>query len=440
MPNEFGFKRKLYFLASVRLAAIPLYLLAKRHFDVWTEDEETERWLENCLLSNFHDQDDADESLSHIMSPWWFRAAQQSDLGILLEVRNEMSAFERPGDEITEFLIYATVSKFFDSASYLPSPPASSSPLRINGNDESSHAALTQKVRFRAVPLASTAHQGACVNGPCISPATLQRYDDNDDDDDDEAYFLPTIPNTTSAAHDSPHKRQRLLHLFEDATYQRKQLRRRGGESISKAMAGLDSPSLHLENQRGLKLEESNPLNTQKIKREKMLSRSSSTPSSTEIHSSWLNSKALKVGNDIQGALSGGEGVDSWEQTPTLPTKTNSFEDQNKSVLTRIIMAGMRIYGLQQRRKPIKLQADSELGADSTITDKSLTRGDDEYKTVYHQTLKVATFTFRNQINKEVINQATMGDVVDQLLALFCTDPLAVQDTRETYTSSFGKS
>ena len=405
---------------------------------MWTEDEETERWLENCLLSNFHDQDDADESSADVMSPWWFRAAQQSDLGILLEVRNEMSSFERPGDDITEFLIYATVSKFFDSASYLPSPPASSSPLRIHGSDESSHAALAQKVRFRAVPLASTAHQGACVDGPCISPAILQRYDD------DEAYFLSTIPNTTSAVHDSPHKRQRLLHLFEDATYQRKQLRRRGGEGISKAMAGLDSPTLHLENQRGSKLEESNPnchvhLNTQKRTKEKMLSRLSSTPSLTEIHPSWLNSNVLQAGNDIQVALSGGEGLDSWEQASTLPTTRNSFEDQNKFVLTRIIMAGMRIYGLQQRRKSVKLQTDSELGADSTFTDKSLTRGDDEYKMVYHQTLKAATFTFRNQMNKEVINQATMGDIVDQILALFCTDPLAVQGTTETYTSSFGK-
>lgn len=404
---------------------------------MWTEDDEPGRWLENCLLPKFNDQHDADESSAHTMSPWWSRAAQQSDLGILLEVRNEIPGFERPGDDITEFLIYATVSKDFDSASYLPSPPASSSPLRINGSDESSHAAVEQKIRFRAVPLATTAHQGSCINDPCISPAALQQYDD-------EACFLPTIPNTTSAVHKSPHKHQRLSHLFEDATYQRKQLRRRGGEGISKAMAGLDSPTLHFENQWGTKLKELDPdsqahVNTHKRTREKMLFRSSTTPSSTEVYSSRLNSMVLKDGNDIQVALSGGEGVDSSEQTSTLTTKTNSFEDQNKSVLTRIIMAGMRIYGLQQRKKSIKLQTDSQFGADATFTDKSHTRIDDEYKVVYHQTLKAATFTFRNQMNEEVINQATMGDVVDQLLALFCTDPLAVQDTKESFTLNFGK-
>lgn len=435
--NGVGFEKQLHFLTLVELAAIPLYLLAKPHLDVWTEDEETEHWLTNCLLPNLNDQHDADGSSAHITSPWWSRTAQQSDLGILLEVRNEEPVYEGPGDVVTEFLIYATVFESADSSSYLPSPPASSSPLRINGSDESNHEAPAQKIRIRAVPLASNAHQGDHVNH-----SNILRDDHNLDND--EAYFLPPTPNTAPAVPNSPHKRQRLLHLFEDATYQRKQLRRRGGEGISKAMAGLDSPNLQSENSQGLKLEESNPqsqlyLNTQNKIREKRLSRSSSTPLISQIDPSWLDSMTLQNGIEIQSSLLGGESVGFSEQISTLPTDINSFEDQNKYALTRIIMAGMRIYGLQQRRKSAKLQTGSELEADSTFIDQGITRGDDEYKMVYHQTLKSASFTFRNQMSKEIINQATIGDVVDQLLALFCTDPLAVQDTKNSFASGSGE-
>lgn len=400
---------------------------------MWTEDEQTELWLTSCLLPDLNDQHDADKSSTHVMSPWWSRPAQQSDLGILLEVRDEETMSEGSGAVITEFLIYAAVLKSTDAPSYLPSPPASSSPLRTNGSDESSHGALVQNIRIRAVPLASTAYQGDYVDHS-IKPNT------NHDSKNDEAYFFPTIPRPTPAVPNSPLKRQRLLHLFEDATYQRKQLRRRGGEGVSKAMARLDSPTLHLESQRASNVEGPTPdsqvhLNARKKFREKGLSRSSSTPSTSQIDPSWLNSMTLHNGIDIQSSVRGGESVGALEQIPTIPTDINSFEDQNKSALTRIIMAGMRIYGLQQRRKSVKLQTDFELGADSTSTDKSVTRGDDEYKMVYHQTLKAATFTFRNQMSKEIINQATMGDVVDQLLALFCTDPLAVQETKVSFTS-----
>ena len=404
---------------------------------MWTEDEETELWLTNCLLPNVNDQHDADKSSTHITSPWWFRPAQQSDLGILLEVRDEELMSEGPGAVITEFLIYAAVFKSTDSPSYLPSPPASSSPLRTNGSDESSHGAPMQNIRIRAVPLASTAHQGDYTDHS-------NEPDTGHGSNNGEIYFFHTMPGTTPVVPNSPLKRQRLLHLFEDATYQRKQLRRRGGEGISKAMARLDSPTLHLENQRASKLEGSTPnsqvhLNAQKTIREARLSRSSSTPSSSQIDPSWLNSMMLHNGIDVQSSVRGGESVGASEQTPTIPTDTNSFEDQNKSALTRIIMAGMRIYGLQQRRKSVKIQTDFELRADSTFTDKCVTLGDNEYKLVYHQTLKAATFTFRNQMSKEIIHQAAMGDVVDQLLALFCIDPLAVQETKVSFTSGSGE-
>ena len=429
--------RQLHFLALVELAAIPLYLFVKPHLDVWTQDEETEDWLANCLLPNLNDQPDADESSTHSTSPWWSRPAQQSDHGILLELRNGGLDSESPGVVITEFLIYAAVLKSANSPSYLSSPPASSSPLRINRSDDDGHEATMQKIRIRAVPLASTAHQFDCINHLNMSPT-------NDQLINAEAYFLPEIPNTTSAVPNSPSKRQRLLHLFEDATYQRKRLRRRGGEGISEAMAGLDRPISHIGNRQNSNLEEPDPnsqahMNTLRRIGEKRLSRSLSTPSALQIEPARPHSKAQQTVAAKQSSLCGGDSVGSSQKASALPPDITSFEDQNRSTLSRIIMAGMRIYGLQQRRKSVKLKTDSELGTDMTFTDMSISHSDDEYKIVYHQTLKAATFAFRNQISKEIINQASMGDVVDQLLALFCTDPSSVQDNTGSFISGSGR-
>lgn len=426
--------KKLHFVALVDLAAIPLYLLVKPHLDVWTHDEETELWLTHCLFRNLNDNQDADESSANLTSPWWSRPAQQSDHGILLEVRNGTPDPGSPGAVITEFLIYAAVLKSADSSSYLPSPPASSSPLRTNKSGEGSHGAPMQKIGIRAVPLTSTNHQLDYINHFNISPTDNHL-------NDGEACFLPTRPGTIAALPNATPKRQRLLHLFEDATYQRKRLSRRGGEVVSKAMAGLDSPVLHLESQRGSEPDKSNAngqvhVNTLRQIGGRRLSGSSSIPSIRHVEPSRLQSRPQQNLVAKQSSLSGVENGVSLGKAPTLPTDMNSFEDQNRSNLTRIIMAGMRIYGLQQRRKSVKLHAGYELRTDPSLTDMSISRGDDEYKMVYHQTLKAAIFAFRNQIHKEIINQAAMGDVVDQLLALFCTDPLAAQDTKNSFTSS----
>lgn len=434
MQDEIGLDKYLHFLALVELAAIPLYLLVKPHLDVWTDDEETEAWLTHCLLRDLNDQQDLDGSSR---SPWWSRPAQQSDHGILLEVRNRTSNAGSPDTAITEFLIYACVVKSADSSSYLPSPPASSSPQRTNDSDESSHEVPVQKIRIRAVPLASTTHQHDYTSHLDVASTDSLL-------DDGEAYFIPAVSKSSSALPDSPPQRQKLLHLFEDATYQRKRLSRRGGEGISMAMAGLDGAGLHRENQRDSEPEVSSAdihvhVNTQGKIRERSLSRSLSTPMTRQMETSGLQSRTHLGDFANKSSLHDLDSDGSLRKTSALPTDMNNIEDQNRSALTRIVMAGMRIYGLQQRRKSIKLQSGLELGTDSPLIDASNSRGDEEYKLVYHQTFKAATFAFRNQISKGIINQAAMGDVVDQLLALFCSEGSAVGNTKDSFTSGFDR-
>lgn len=109
-----------------------------------------------------------------------------------------------------------------------------------------------------------------------------------------------------------------------------------------------------------------------------------------------------------------------------MSDSNNEILEQNKSQLAKIIMTGMRLHGLQQRKRPNT--ATSRPGhsrSSSTIPQfAEQPNGDDEYKLVYHQTHKAVMFAFRAHCNTKIIGQDAMRDVVDQMLHHFCTDPL----------------
>ena len=91
-------------------------------------------------------------------------------------------------------------------------------------------------------------------------------------------------------------------------------------------------------------------------------------------------------------------------------------------------MAGMRLYGLQQRKRTSKSRAVSEVPSQTANLDPPLNSAledVDEYKLVYHQTFKGCCFALREHFAKSTVNQAVMREVADKLLAIFCSDPLA---------------
>ncbi len=416
----------------MELAAIPLYLLTKPHLDVCTDDEEAEQWLALCLLLNLNEELDVNESSAHLPRPWWVGGAPQSDRGILLEVRDGSSESGSTDAVDTEFLIYATVQKSPQLPRYLPSPPASSSPQRADNSDEGNHDGQTKKIRFYAVPLASTFHQ--LQNFHQKNQSTI-----NDHLHDGEAFFLPQVPSNEAAFPDSPPKRRRLLTLFEDATHQRKRLSRRGGEGVAKAMAVLHGPTLDIGIRRGDQPDASKPdspgyLNVQGQSGARGTSRATALSSIRDTQPSRPLPRSQECTDGKRSFLHAAGFPNSLKHSNFLQGERNNFEDQNRSTLTRIIMAGMRMYGLQQRRKSVSAQARSELGTDSPCNDLGVPGGGDEYKMVYHHTLKAASFTFRSQMDKEIINQGAMGDVVDQLLALFCADQSSNHNTADSFS------
>ena len=76
---------------------------------------------------------------------------------------------------------------------------------------------------------------------------------------------------------------------------------------------------------------------------------------------------------------------------PEEPT----VESRNKEALSRVVMAGMRMYGLQQRRKTKSRRGSVALSHDCNdhISEEQAAQDavkDEEYKLIYHQTFKGA--------------------------------------------------
>ena len=92
-------------------------------------------------------------------------------------------------------------------------------------------------------------------------------------------------------------------------------------------------------------------------------------------------------------------------------------------------MAGMRLYGLSQSRsrKGRASSGAASLAIEASFDDQDDTRRrDEEYKLVYHQVFKGVCFAFRLYMSSATLHShtETLRDTVDQLLALFCHDPL----------------
>jgi len=96
-------------------------------------------------------------------------------------------------------------------------------------------------------------------------------------------------------------------------------------------------------------------------------------------------------------------------------------------------MAGMRLYGYQQRKKTniVRRGSASPSSGDAEAEQESAEAAkDEEYKLVYHQTYKGAVFAFRRSIASTPLQTQPnkIRDTVDRLLAIFCTDPLAAPE------------
>lgn len=334
----------------------------------------------------------------------------QSENGILLRVEIEDQEEHGIQNDITEVLLYAAVA---NTSPALPTSLASSSPAPRDGDVKDTLNQCGRSIKVFALPLCSNvigAMRSSVEIGPSVSMESRQ------------ACFLPYIHDPARGTQPALQKRQSISTLFEDATQKKRKLKGRGGESISQAMAGIDRlPSNHtmLEKQDAPQPHQNN------LRRKSLSQTSSMTPViGTEHCLPTFSSGPLPSGKP--SSLHRVEGVNSRRDSPTLSDMDGVYAQQNKAALTKVVMAAMRLHGLQQKNKPpskpqLPYQAKLHTGTNTIAIE-----AEDEYKLVYHQTFKAAIFTFRRHLNTYLISQETMREVVDRLLTMFCTDPMIV--------------
>lgn len=408
-PSTLPHDARLRFLSIVDVPSIPLYLAAGPSFDLATDDERTAAWLSEALLAY-----EVRTAVEHSgFGPWWSNVGRQSDHGILVRVEDE--AAQTPSDNITELLFYACAKT---EPATLPTPPASSSPGPSGGSDPNSESDKIQEVKVYALPLSSKLFRHA---GKASALASFPS----------EASFLPYGLDDIPVPQIVAQKRQSLSSLFEDATQKRRKVKGRDGEGISQAMANIDGRSQPVRPQNINKdVQEQGAPPAKAHAARKSLSRASTVASfPTSEHSRPASRGALANGK--RSSLHRVASAMSPRDSPALSETDSTYAQQNKAALTKVVMAGMRLYGLQQRKKPTK--------DDRPLTGTSLfdpSEGEDEYKLVYHQTFKAALFAFRRQLNVQTVAPEVMREVVDQLLALFCVDPLAKDSFVDTFPGS----
>ena len=401
---------KLHFLSLVEVARIPLYLAAGPCCDVSTTSQTTTRWLNANLL----DYEEAELHGDVSRGPWWSHPGMQSENGILLSVVDGDEKKHGIWSAVTEMLLYAAVTY---TGPAQPISPASSSPAPAVKDLKDAPDQSGKIIKVFALPLCSNVISLAneqlktCPPTPTDPQSALQ------------AYFLPYTHDSLEATQVASQKRQSISTLFEDATQKRRKLKGRGGESISQAMAGIDC----LHSQQAPREKQEAPQLQQNDLRRKSLSRAPSMTAVAGPGHSRPTSRSEPRADGKRSSLHRVESIMSPRDSPTLIDADGSYAQQNKAALTKVVMAAMRLHGLQQKKRP---QTKSEQPSQVTLhttTGVIVNEVEDEYKLVYHQTFKAATFTFRKHLNAYLISQDTMRDIVDRLLTMFCTDPMMVE-------------
>ena len=400
---------KLHFLSLVDVARIPLHLAAGPSCDVSTTNEATTRWLTEALL----DCDESDLCGDASKEPWWSHSGLQSENGILLRVETENEEEKGIRNAVTEMLLYAAVA---NTGPMLPNPLTSFSPAPPDEDLEDALKEYGKSIKVFALPLCSNV-TNLVKNTTEVCPPTLTKFQNAR-----HACFLPYTQDPARVTQPVPQKRQSISTLFEDATQKRRRFKGRGGESISQAMASIDRPPSQHEIREKQEAPEP-PLNDI---RGKSLPRTSSMTPFAGSEQSRPASHSGTLANGKRSSLHRVESAISPRDSPALSDADGSYAQQNKAALTKVVMAAMRLHGLQQKKKP---PSKSQLPNPMTLhTDPSVisNEAEDEYKLVYHQTFRAAMFTFRKHLNALFISQETMRDVVDRLLTMFCTDPMIV--------------
>ncbi len=282
---------------------------------------------------------------------------------------------ERP--RITEILFYASVLSAKSGAEGFPTPP-SSSPSGLHTSTPHTENTTTRKteLRIHALPLSSD----------LLYHSSLTPIHTNDEPlKEDEARFLPPQFPSPPVSEPSPLKKSaRVATLFDDATERRKKARRKGGDMVAKTVATVEGSEQAIDVPSSKKIsvgQEFADAGSQQKQSHTTHEMSSLISTSEQDPATSKTQKRLPTEQRKSTLSRVASNTSSQPKPPN--SKDPSIEARNKGLLSRIIMAGMRIYGLQQRKRVIKPTTQTEHPTDPES---------DEYKLIYHQTFKGSYF------------------------------------------------
>ena len=365
----------LHFQSLVDTSEIPLAFIAGPTQDVTTTSEETLTWFADQLSC-------ADDG-------------EVTRYGVLAAVDAASTGHVKDAVVFTEILFFA-------------------SPVSGLGNGEMGYT-------LKALPL--NASIPSYLPSPPLSPQRL-----NQSAPEIEAAFLPPLLQLQTEAQARQTKRKRVESVFDEATERRRRAKRHGGETASAIAAAGEGVNVLVGQKR---VKTSGP--PRPIPRSHGHSRTTSLSGLDAIKRPLSRSPSLS--SDVRPPSRKGPALDaaaaqskrSGLSRVSSLADTASTEERNKDCISRLVMAGMRLYGLSQRRKRRGSQVQSPM---LPPVDKEKEREekerDEEYKLIYHQTYKGAVFAFRSSIVERTLYKdvGTVQDVVDKLLAMYCCNPL----------------
>ncbi|KAK0249666.1 hypothetical protein LTR01_006369 [Friedmanniomyces endolithicus] len=313
---------------------------------------------------------------------WWQNDTPGSPLGILAAVDYDGLGVPEGKSRVTEILFYA-------SRDPQPAQSPQTSPV--------------PSISVRALLLSSDLLVQFAEPTP---PGSPKEYEEETD-----GIFMPLpTPATAEIINEPPiRKRKSVNETFDDAAERRKKARRKGGEGVAAAAAVKTESSVpSLKHRRTVSTSDSQTKSIQT----RPLSRSPSVASSRPATAGAAKHSSLSRVQSISG-----------------PLTEDSLEDKNKAIISRVVMAGMRLYGLTQSRKPRRRPSSTapfpavEGCLEPDVADQ---RRDEEYKLMYHQVFKGTCFAYREHMPASSLQPHTeaLRGTVDGLLEIFCNDPL----------------
>ncbi|MCJ1312059.1 hypothetical protein MMC25_005733 [Agyrium rufum] len=368
---------------------------------------------------------------AHKALPWWERGELESDSGIILGCEGGIE-LAHSKVKLSRILLYAAItpSSTRTAISKEPlTPPRSSSPHPTEIQDVQDDYVPNARIYARLLQNEQSWDHLKEIEDDSISSAANRNSTCR--------FLSPRIKEESAQSLPSAFasKRRRLDTLFDEATVKQKKARRKGGERIAKEMASravVIPPALPATLTRPKTAEtvlsrdasntETRMGRTRKIGLSRYLSLGSGKDS---MAPSTRHGSIPERRSGLSRVVSVANIVTHEHVSSPAPEEGNPVEQQNRQALTKIVMAGLRLYGYSSKRDPSQGGSGTDRSQNTADSQgQKRTADDDEYKLLYHQTFKAAAFAFRRHLASTLIGNAVLREMVDRLLEVFCNDPI----------------